>query len=78
MKHSIKPYSKDISDVQRSFYKSTMEYLIPSWCIKEKRKLKQKALQDCTYRVNENESENIPIFVEERGDAFPASPSLDA
>ena len=25
-----------------------------------------------------NESENIPIFVEERGDAFPASPSLDA
>ncbi len=25
-----------------------------------------------------NESENIPIFVEERGDASPASPSLDA
>ena len=25
-----------------------------------------------------NESENIPILVEERGDASPASPSLDA
>ena len=23
MKHSIKPYSKDISEVQRAFYKST-------------------------------------------------------
>ena len=25
-----------------------------------------------------NESVNIPILVEERGDAFPATPSLDA
>ena len=39
MKHSIKPYSKDISEVQRAFYKSTKDYLIPAWCI-TKRKIK--------------------------------------
>ena len=76
MKHSIKPYSKDISEVQRAFYKSTKDYLIPAWCIKEKLKLKQKTLQDLHISHERNESENIPIFVEERGDAFPASPSL--
>ena len=42
MKHSIKPYSKDISEVQWAFYKSTMDYLIPAWCIKEKSKLNAK------------------------------------
>ena len=42
MKHSIKPYSKDISEVQRAFYKSTKDYLIPAWCIKEKLKLNAK------------------------------------
>ena len=42
MKHSIKPYSKDISEVQRAFYKSTKDYLIPAWCIKEKLKLNTK------------------------------------
>ena len=42
MKHSIKPYSKDISEVQREFYKSTMDYLIPAWCIKQKLKLNAK------------------------------------
>ena len=42
MKHSIKPYSKDISEVQWAFYKSTMDYLIPAWCIKEKWKLNAK------------------------------------
>ena len=39
MKHSIKPYSKDISEVQRAFYKSTKDFLIPAWCI-IKRKIK--------------------------------------
>ena len=39
MKHSIKPYSKDISEVHEVFYKSTKDYLIPAWCItKIKRK----------------------------------------
>ena len=42
MKHSIKPYSKDISEVQWAFYKSTKDYLIPAWCIKEKWKLNAK------------------------------------
>ena len=42
MKHSIKPYSKDISEVRRAFYKSTKDYLIPSGCIKEKWKLNAK------------------------------------
>ena len=42
MKHSIKPYSKDISEVQRAFYKSTKDYLIPAWFIKEKWKLNAK------------------------------------
>ena len=37
MKHSIKPYSKDISEVHREVYKSTKDYLIPAWCIKEKK-----------------------------------------
>ena len=42
MKHSIKPYSKDISEVQWAFYKSTKDYLIPAWCIKGKWKLNAK------------------------------------
>ena len=42
MKHSIKPYSKDLSEVQWAFYKSTKEYFIPAWCIKEKWKLNAK------------------------------------
>jgi hypothetical protein len=28
--------SKDISEAHEAFYKSTMDYLIPAWCIKEK------------------------------------------
>jgi hypothetical protein len=42
MKHSIKKYSKDISEVQRALYKSTKDYLIPAWCIKEKEKINTK------------------------------------
>ena len=42
MKHFIKPYSKDISEVQWAFYKSTKDYLIPAWFIKEKWKLNAK------------------------------------
>ena len=52
MKHSIKPYSKDISEVQRALYKSTKDYLIPAWCIKEKEKINTKyAPSICTYHV---------------------------
>ena len=42
MKHSIKPYSKDISEVYWAFYKSTKYYLIPAWFIKIKMKTKCK------------------------------------
>ena len=41
MKHSIKPYSKDISEAHEAFYKSMKDYLILAWIIKEKRKGKQ-------------------------------------
>ena len=41
-KHTIKPHSKDLSEVQWAFYKSTMDYIIPAWCIKEKWKLNAK------------------------------------
>ena len=58
MKHSIKPYSKDISEVQRAFYKSTKDYLIPAWCIKEKGKLNTKdAPRIYAYHVNKTKTE---------------------
>ena len=51
MKHSIKPYSKDLSEVQRAFYKSTKDYLIPAWCIKEEGKIKKDTARICAYHV---------------------------
>ena len=76
MKHSIKPYSKDISEVQRAFYKSTKGHLIPAWCVKEKWKLNAKDAPRLHISHERNESENIPILVEERGDAFRGIPKL--
>ena len=38
----------------------------------------QKTLQDLHISHERNEFKNIPVLIEERGDAFPASPSLDA
>ena len=76
MKHSIKPYSKDISEVQWAFYKSTKDYLIPVWCIKEKWKLNAKDAPRLHISHERNESENIPILVEEIGDAFQGIPKL--
>ena len=76
MKHSIKPYSKDLSEVQWAFYKSTKDYLIPAWCIKEKWKLNAKDAPRLHISHERNESENIPILVEERGDAFRGIPKL--
>ena len=58
MKHSIKPYPKDISEVQRAFYKSTKGYLIPAWCIKEKEKINTRdAPRIYAYHVNKTKSE---------------------
>ena len=75
MKYSIKPYSKDISEVQWAFYKSTMDYLIPSWCI-IKRKIKgTRRSKIYAYHLNE-ENHNIPIIIELRWDAFWGIPKL--
>ena len=76
MKHSTKPYSKDISEVQRAFYKSTKDYLIPARCIKEKWKLNAKDAPRLHISHEWNESENMPILVEERWDAFRGIPKL--
>ena len=76
MKHSIKTYSKDLSEVQWAFYKSTKDYLIPAWCIKEKWKLNAKEAPRLHISHERNESENILILVEERGDAFRGIPKL--
>ena len=76
MKHSIKSYSKDISEVQWALYKSTKYYLIPAWCIKGKLKLNAKDAPRLHILHERNESENIPILVEERGDAFRGIPKL--
>ena len=60
MKHSIKPYSKDISEVQRAFYKSTKDYLIPALRIKEKGKINTKeAPKIYAYHVNKTKPEHI-------------------
>ena len=75
MKHSIKLYSKYVSEVHRAFYKSTKDYLIPAWCVK-KWKLNAKDAPRLHISHERNESENIPILVEERGDAFRGIPKL--
>ena len=77
MKHSLQPYLKYLSEVQWAFYKSTKDYLIPAWCIKEKKwKLNAKDAPRLHISHERNESENIPILVEERGDAFQGIPKL--
>ena len=73
MKHSIKPYSKDLSEAHEVFYKSIKGYLILEWFLKEKQK--HKGRKSC----EQNKNRGIPIIVEEeRWDANQASPSLDA
>ena len=68
MKHSIKPYSKDISEVQRAFYKSTKDYLIPAWCIKEKVKTKCKIRsKTCTYHMNETNPKTYRYLLKKEG-----------
>ena len=74
MKHSIKPYSKDLSEVQRAFYKSTKDYLIPSCCIFKRKLQRHTTLQDLHISRERNEDENILILVEERWDAFRGIP----
>ena len=51
MKHSIKPYSKDISEVHEAFYKSTKDYLIPAWCIIKRKRKSTRHSKIYTYHV---------------------------
>jgi hypothetical protein len=52
--HSIKPYSKDLSEAHEAFYKSMKDYLILAWSIKEtKRKINTKD----AYHVNKTQTE---------------------
>ena len=71
MKHSIKPYSKDISEVKRAFYKSSMVQ-------KRNMKTKEKTLQDCTYRMNEMNPKTYRYLLKKEGMPSGASSSLDA
>jgi hypothetical protein len=57
MKHSIKPYSKDISEVQRAFYKSTKDYLILAWYIKKVKINTKDAPRIYAYHVNKTKTE---------------------
>ena len=52
--HSIKPYSKDLSEAHEAFYKSMKDYLILAWFIKEK---KGKINSKDTYHVNKTKTE---------------------
>jgi hypothetical protein len=56
--HSIKPYSKDLSEAHEALYKSMKDYIILAWCIKEK---KHKRRISC----EQNKNGGIPIIVEE-------------
>ena len=68
MKHSIKPYSKDISEVQWAFYKSTKDYRIPAWCIKRKVKTKcKRRSKTCTYRMNETNLKTYRYLLKKEG-----------
>src|SRR3990170_6005945 len=77
MKHSIKPYSKDISEVHEAFYKSTKDCIIPAWCI-IKRKIKgTRCSKNLRISCEQNKNRDIPIIVEEeRWDAFRGIPKL--
>ena len=78
MKHSIKTYSKDISEVHRAFYKPTKYYLIPPWCIKEKIKIKAKDAPRLHISHERNETKTYRYLLKKEGMPSGASPSLDA
>ena len=69
--HSIRSYSKDISEAHEVFYKSMKGYLMLAWFLKEKQK--HKGHKSC----EQNKNRGIPIFVEEeRWDANRGIPKL--
>ena len=69
--HSIRSYSKDISEAHEAFYKSMNGYLILAWFLKEKQKHKGHKL------CEQNKNQGILIIVEEEGwDANRGIPKL--
>ena len=71
MKHSIKPYSKNLSEAHEVFYKTMKGYLMLAWFLKEKQK--HKGHKSC----EQNKNRGIPIIVEEeRWDANRGIPKL--
>ena len=76
MKHSMKPYSEDISEVPWPFYKSTMDYLIPAWCITEKWKLNTKDSPRFAHITWTKRERKHTDTCEERWDALWGIPKL--
>ena len=56
--HSIKPYTKDLSEAHEAFYKSMKDYLILAWCTKENKNTKD------ANHVNKKK-QDIPTIVQE-------------
>ena len=68
--HSIRSYSKDISEAHESFYKLMKGHLILAWFLKKE---KHKGHKSC----EQNKNRGIPIIVEEeRWDANRGIPKL--
>ena len=72
-KHSIKPYSKDLSEAQRSFYKIIEGLSHTAWFLNKKTKTKD------TNHVNKTKIE-VYRYLLKKKDGMPtgASSSLDA
>ena len=72
-KHSVKPYSKDISEAHEAFYKSRKGYLILAWFLKKNKNTKY------INHVNKTKTEVYRHLLKQK-DGMPtgASPSLDA
>ena len=70
-KHSIKSYSKDLSEAHKILYKSMKGHPILAWFLKKKKNTKY------TNHVNKTKNRGIPIIVEEeRWDANRGIPKL--
>ena len=71
--HSIRSYSKDISEAHESFYKYMKGYLTLAWFLKKNKNTKD------TNHVNKTKTE-VYRYLLKKKDGMPtgASPSLDA
>ena len=71
-KHSIRSYSKDISEAHESFYKLMKGHLILAWFLKKNKNTKD------TYRMNGTNPKTYRYLLKKDGMPLGASPSLDA